>query len=179
MKQTRIEDYFTQTKSGKSEAVLLPKLEGGLGMNVISPDTVASLLRGELNISEFLLLDCRFDYEFDGGHLQQAHYANSQDSVLTLLRGKNWDNVPIILYCEFSQFRGPAMAKWIRVQDRTDNIENYPLLCYPELYLMQGGYSEFFAKYSELCEPYGYVTCNQRKSRKALTEIRNKTKLMS
>lgn len=177
MVQTKIEDFFVQVKPGKSEATLLPIIENLSGMNVVSSETVASLLRGDLQIEKFLILDCRFDYEFEGGHISQACNFTSHEWLSEMLTGKNWDNVPIIIHCEFSQFRGPALVKEIRCQDRTENIKNYPILCYPELYLMKGGYSEFFSQFPELCSPIGYVPCKQQKRQKALTIIKKRSKL--
>ena len=50
------------------------------------------------------------------------------------------------------------MYKLLRDIDRRLNENSYPLLCYPELYLLEGGYQAFFSKIPEACEPRGYVT---------------------
>ena len=36
-------------------------------------------------------------------------------------------------------------------------MHQYPKLHYPEIYILQGGYSGFFSNYKERCEPQNYV----------------------
>jgi M-phase inducer tyrosine phosphatase len=178
MRQSKIEEFFHQAKPGKSEAVLLPKLESSVGENLISVNTVAFLVKGEFSFDKFIILDCRFDYEYEGGHIAQAKHADSKSQILELLEGRNWDNIPIIIHCEFSQFRGPTFLKWLRNYDRIQNMDRYPNLSYPELYLMQGGYSEFYRIHPELCFPKAYVPCNLKKSKKELNKIKKTIKLL-
>ena len=61
-----------------------------------------------------------------------------------------------IFHCEFSQQRGPFMANTLRKLDRRLTTP-YPLLTFPEVYIMQGGYKAFFAEYPELCDPRSYT----------------------
>ena len=37
-------------------------------------------------------------------------------------------------------FRGPMMAKHLRKCDRMCNYDNYPLLTYPDIAILEGGY---------------------------------------
>lgn len=178
LRQSKLEEFFVQQKPVKSEAEILPKLESSLGMNLICPSTVASLLKGDIEIRKFAIFDCRFDYEFEGGHIEGAFHVSDTETLLEVLDGKDWESSPIIIHCEFSQLRGPSMLKWLRNHDRTQNMENYPNLTYPELYLMQGGYAEFFQKFPELCTPSQYVPCKQRKAKRALTQIQKLNKLL-
>jgi M-phase inducer tyrosine phosphatase len=113
--------------------------------------------------SHFKILDCRFDYEYQGGHIRNSVNANSPDALLDVLK----DLAPgtaLIFHCELSQLRGPSMMRWLRNYDRCANVENYPRLNYPNLYILQGGYAEFFSHYRSLCDPDNYVpadTCKQ------------------
>ncbi|MEQ2192346.1 M-phase inducer phosphatase 1, partial [Xenoophorus captivus] len=50
--------------------------------------------------------------------------------------------VVIIFHCEFSSERGPRMCRFVRERDRAMN--EYPKLHYPELYILKGGYKDFF-----------------------------------
>ena len=46
--------------------------------------------------------------------------------------------------------------RFLRNEDRAAHADCYPLLRYPELYLLSGGYKAFYEAYSELCRPRSY-----------------------
>ncbi len=48
-------------------------------------------------------------------------------------------------------------ALHFRSKDRELNLCHYPRLCYPQMYLLQGGYRAFFEKFQARCEPSGYI----------------------
>ena len=53
----------------------------------------------------------------------------------------------IVFHCEFSIERGPRMFNYMRRLDRELNEKNYPLLNYPEIYVLSEGYSQFVKEY--------------------------------
>ena len=48
----------------------------------------------------------------------------------------------------------------LRNLDRQLNLNRYPTLYYPEVYILHGGYSEFYLRYKSRCEPQNYVGMN-------------------
>jgi len=54
------------------------------------------------------------------------------------------ENVLIIFHCEYSQMRAPKMYRFLREIDRKIHVHSYPKLFYPNLYILEGGYREFF-----------------------------------
>lgn len=61
----------------------------------------------------------------------------------------------LVLHCEFSSQRGPKMFGHVRSIDRQQN--DYPILSFPQLFILKGGYESFFDDNGELCEPaFGY-----------------------
>lgn len=101
-----------------------------------------------------VIIDCRYEYEFSGGHIATAHnmsspsqiyheFFSSEDKIETHMR----KNSIIVLHCEFSTHRGPQTYNLIRKTDRKINEQRYPQLCYPELYLLEHGYKEFYHEY--------------------------------
>lgn len=58
--------------SESSEASLLEKLPKcrNQGINSISHETMANLIIE--GIQPYIIVDCRFDYEYNGGHIQGA-----------------------------------------------------------------------------------------------------------
>ena len=61
-------------------------------------------------------------------------------------------DVLLIFHCEFSQQRGPRLCRLLRDVDRKLNESRYPDLYYPEMYVMDGGYKQFFKSHPELCQ---------------------------
>jgi hypothetical protein len=84
--------------------------------------------------------------------------------------------VPVIVFhCEFSSQRGPRMWQYVRNLDRSLNIDNYPKLDFPQIYVMKGGYDQFVREYAELCTPIGsYRTMLCKEFRETLNKEESK-----
>lgn len=64
--------------------------------------------------------------------------------------------VPVIVFhCEFSSQRGPKMWQFVRKLDRNMNIEDYPRLDFPQIFVLKGGYDQFVKDHAGLCTPIG------------------------
>src|SRR5205814_8233133 len=95
--------------------------------------------------------------------------------------------VVVIFHCEYSAHRAPRLfaprnsrylylcrALHLRNRDRHLNMHQYPKLYYPEIYILQGGYSGFFRNYKERCEPQSYVAMqDERHKTTCAREMRN------
>ncbi|KAF9561638.1 cell division cycle- protein [Mortierella alpina] len=133
----------------------------------ISPETVVKVLEGKFTDQYDLLyiIDCRFPYEFEGGHIKSAVNVNTTDELeeLLLQPAITDKRVLLIFHCEFSSERGPRMARHLRNQDRAANASHYPAVFYPEVYVMKGGYSTFFQENKSYCWPEAYVEMQDEK----------------
>lgn len=49
-----------------------------------------------------------------------------------------------------------SRMRFLRNKDRDCHRDCYPMLLYPECYLLEGGYRAFFKAHPELCQPCGY-----------------------
>eukprot|EP00871_Galdieria_phlegrea_P005305 jgi/Galph1/5776/GphlegSOOS_G4454.1 len=129
----------------------------------ISQETVAEILQGSHFCHlRILILDCRFPYEYEGGHIQGAHHCHLPQELIRMLCFTGWESNPladgIIFYCEYSSQRAPKMCQHLRKWDRTVHADCYPTLSYPHLYIMSKGYREFHEKFPQLCVPPGGYT---------------------
>lgn len=125
-------------------------------LSAISASTLASLLQGQFPNTSYRIIDCRYPYEFEGGHLPGAENLYKNEQVLSLLNQSAPNSKSIIIFhCEFSSERGPRMLRYLRQEDRSAN--EYPQLTYPEVYLLSGGYKQFFESFPSLCQPQCYV----------------------
>lgn len=138
-------------------------------------------------VKSYTVIDCRFSYEFQGGHISEAvNLPTTLDIELNLLSGDQ-NKLPtpstsealssegkniLIFHCEFSAKRAPtrfvvfpldssflprefvanvrlglSSAKHLRSKDRLINGHDYPNIHYPEVYILQGGYAEYYKKY--------------------------------
>uniref|UniRef100_T1IX00 M-phase inducer phosphatase n=1 Tax=Strigamia maritima TaxID=126957 RepID=T1IX00_STRMM len=125
----------------------------------ISSETMVRVLNGDFTsqIKKHVVIDCRFPYEFEGGHIRGARNIYSKEKLeqefLQSLRADS-KSVVLIFHCEYSSQRGPSMSRFLRGKDRETN--EYPNLHYPEIYVLDGGYKAFFECCEELCEPQSY-----------------------
>uniref|UniRef100_A0AAZ3QIF6 protein-tyrosine-phosphatase n=1 Tax=Oncorhynchus tshawytscha TaxID=74940 RepID=A0AAZ3QIF6_ONCTS len=84
-------------------------------------------------------IDCRYPYDVEEYLLRTPIAPISPDH-----------RVLLVFHCEFSSERGPRMCRFVRERDRTMN--EYPNLHYPEIYILKGGYKEFFPHFRDFKE---------------------------
>ncbi|CAM4586505.1 unnamed protein product [Lepidochelys olivacea] len=179
------QDYgFRQLIGDFSKVYALPTVTGRQqDLRYVTPETVAALLFGEFQslIETFYIIDCRYPYEYLGGHIKGALNFHRQEDVFEfLLKKPLFPSTPqkrivLVFHCEFSSERGPRMCRYLREEDRAMN--EYPALHYPELYILKGGYKEFFPEYMELCEPQDYCPMHHQDYKAELLKFRTKSKL--
>uniref|UniRef100_A0A1B6C0R8 protein-tyrosine-phosphatase n=1 Tax=Clastoptera arizonana TaxID=38151 RepID=A0A1B6C0R8_9HEMI len=163
----------------------LPLISGAhQDLKCISPDTVAKLVNGEFNntIGSYEIIDCRYPYEYEGGHIIGAKNIYTKDQLIkefmeksVKVDGNDKRNI-LIFHCEFSSERGPTLSRFLRSRDRHAN--EYPTLTYPEMYLLNGGYKAFFNSHKDLCEPSAYRPMLEA-NREELQHFRIKSKTWS
>ncbi|KAJ1858531.1 m-phase inducer phosphatase [Coemansia sp. RSA 1822] len=130
----------------------------------IEPSTMGKLLQGGFShlYDEQIVVDCRFPYEYDGGHIAGAVNAPTASALERLLldRPISDKRIVVVLHCEYSVQRAPSMACLLRRRDREVNMHKYPYLHYPEIYVLKGGYRQFYSSFKAQCEPQNYVEMN-------------------
>lgn len=143
----------------------------------ITKETMVEVLNGKYGqcYNHSLIVDCRFEYEYKGGHIEGAMNVNNKEELAEQLFVSNrTENTLLVFHCEYSAHRAPIMhvplsserisllnvtprAKFIRHRDRAANAHCYPSLSYPEMYILDGGYSAFFLQNRLRCFPPNYV----------------------
>lgn len=144
-----------------------------------------SLLLGEYDelIDAYCVIDCRFEYEFSGGHVEGAINLNTSAAIESFLLSCGPDSLfntaeempyptrsgeicpqtghqrktILIFHCEFSAKRAPTLAGHLRCKDRTVNAGHYPAVHYPDVYVLHGGYAAYYRQYPATCDPSGYT----------------------
>ncbi|KAL6263673.1 hypothetical protein P5V15_003762 [Pogonomyrmex californicus] len=158
-------------------------------LKTITSETLAALLRGEFidRIRSYKIIDCRYPYEYEGGHIEGALNLYSIDLIKQNMLDHLNCTVPriqsdtdkrdiLVFHCEFSQERGPNLSRTLRRLDRTCNKEYYPALYYPEIYLLQGGYKKFYSEQKEFCSPQDYKSMKHPNHEEECRFFRNKSK---
>ncbi|CAF9929489.1 cell division cycle- protein [Imshaugia aleurites] len=126
----------------------------------ITKATMVDVLDGKYGrcYDQSIIIDCRFEYEYEGGHIEGAINVNDKERLATqLFESPPPENTLLIFHCEYSAHRAPIMAKFLRHKDRACNAHQYPKLTYPEVYILDGGYSSFFMDHKLRCYPQNYV----------------------
>lgn len=142
----------------------LPSIPGQHNdLKCLRPETVARVLNNEYPTVEAHIIDCRYPYEYNGGHIKGAKNIYTKEQILREFlenpkKSQTGKKTILIFHCEFSSKRGPDMSRFLRSRDRSQHLNEYPKLSYPELYLIEGGYKAFFSECKEYCEPQCYLT---------------------
>ncbi|NXO21383.1 MPIP2 phosphatase, partial [Cisticola juncidis] len=166
-----------------SKPHLLSTVEGkDLGLKYISPGMLVAVLTGHFSsfIERSIVVDCRYPYEYAEGHIKGAVNLPLQRDVEEFLLKQPImpldasKRVIIIFHCEFSVERGPKMCKFLRERDRS--CHEYPRLHYPELYVLKGGYREFFFQFPSYCEPQDYRPMEHPAFKEELRKFRGQSR---
>ncbi|XP_011352233.2 M-phase inducer phosphatase isoform X1 [Ooceraea biroi] len=158
-------------------------------LKCITTDTLAALLRGEFadRVGSYKIVDCRYPYEYDAGHIEAALNLYNKDLVERILLEPLDATVPeiqsdinkrhvLVFHCEFSWERGPNLSRFLRSLDRQRNKEQYPALYYPEIYLLHGGYEKFYREQREFCSPQEYKPMRHPDHTEECKHFRSKSK---
>ncbi|KAI4216892.1 MAG: hypothetical protein LQ351_000841 [Letrouitia transgressa] len=131
-------DCIMDTDDNPQDRLGLPHLvPDEEGLPRITKETIVDVLDGKYGeqYDQSFIIDCRFEYEYEGGHIDGAINVNSKEELASKL----------------------FEAKFLRQKDRAVNAHRYPLLTYPEVYILDGGYSSFFVNHRFRCSPQDYV----------------------
>jgi M-phase inducer tyrosine phosphatase len=102
------------------------------GLVRVAPETVCDLLAGKYNskIKRYHIIDCRFEYEYEGGHIENAIHVKEMGTLDSLLLSASsgvhaggealpqpsrsgelgdGEQVVLIFHCEFSAKRAPTL----------------------------------------------------------------------
>lgn len=105
-----------------SKPYCLPLIDGRHSdLRSINAQTMNQLLNGAFDdsVASYKVIDCRYPYEFDGGHIQGALNLYTQEQILEELVMKKTDMPAVtadghkrhilVFHCEFSSERGPKL----------------------------------------------------------------------
>ncbi|XP_071354940.1 M-phase inducer phosphatase 2 [Trachinotus anak] len=187
--QTEIEKLL-DSEDGSNELIgdftkpfVLPTVKGSRqDLKYITSEVMVEALTGQFNhlVEQVIVIDCRYPYEFEGGHIKGALNLHQEEQVEDfLLKTPIVPSCPekrvvIIFHCEFSSERGPRMCRFVRERDRAMN--DYPKLHYPELYILKGGYKDFFPHFQLQCEPQAYRPMHHEDFKEDLRKFRLKSR---
>ncbi|MGH0191057.1 UNVERIFIED_CONTAM: hypothetical protein FKN15_056609 [Acipenser sinensis] len=165
-----------------TKPLVLPTVDGRhQDLKYITSEVMVAALNGEFDwVERIVIIDCRYPYEFEGGHIKGAVNLHMEEQVedyllkcpLTLSTPEK--HLVLVFHCEFSSERGPRMCRFVREKDRMINL--YPNLHYPELYILKGGYKEFFPKFQNQCRPQSYRPMHHEDFKEDLHRFRLKSR---
>ncbi|XP_062851158.1 M-phase inducer phosphatase 2 [Trichomycterus rosablanca] len=151
-------------------------------LKYITPEIMCAAINGQFTdvVERLFIIDCRYPYEFEGGHIKGALNFHHEDQVeecffkQPILPEFSDKRVLLVFHCEFSSERGPRMCRFVRERDRI--LNEYPNLHYPELYILKGGYKDFFPLYQMECEPQAYRPMHHEDFKEDLRKFRLKSR---
>ena len=124
-------------------------IDGG-SIHGISTNTLKRLMQIH-NQTKIVILDCRYSYEYKGGHITGAiNIKNAED--LDKIYHRNYpQNTIFVFHCEFSKNRGKAMLRKFKELDRSYSLMTTYSYKYENVYLLVGGYKQFYMQFPNLC----------------------------
>ncbi|CAF3652870.1 unnamed protein product [Rotaria sordida] len=170
----------------RSRSYLLPRCMSRKHADLacISAETMIDLLRGKYSseIEQLHIIDCRYPYEYDGGHISIAKNFFTRPQIhqeyfrSPIKLKDSTKRIVFVFHCEFSSERAPSLFRYMRSEDRNIHANNYPALHYPELYLLEGGYKALFEYSTEFCKPNFYRTMLDEKFQEQCRQFRSFSK---
>jgi hypothetical protein len=118
----------------------------GQSYDRISSDTLCNLLQDKGDFDKVVLVDCRGDLEFNGGHISVAIHAQTEEDFEEVFHKFYTENTCFVFHCEFSKVRAPLRLKQFLQIGRSQGIESMP-----HCYVLDRGYSVFYVLHSEQC----------------------------
>ena len=107
-------------------------------------------MRNEIQLHNFpngvkvVFIDCRFAYEFNAGHINSAYNLLTFEDLISIFNSERDDDAILIFHCELTIDRSVKWAYIFRNYDRYCSWLHFPQLAYPNLYLLKGGFREFY-----------------------------------
>ena len=155
----RVETDEPSTPATAGPCAMIPSaLDAALGLPMIDGNTLRSLLANRAasgsGAPEVCAIDCRFPYEYAGGHVRGAvnmYLPHHVQTFLTSVEAMS-ANIVFVFYCEFSSERAPRMWRHVRNLDRRDHVASYPALAFPHAFVLQHGYARFHEEHAEWCD---------------------------
>lgn len=177
------------TLRGDGKVCALPALAEGAShaeLRCITPGTMVEVMDGKYTgtndiLDKFVIVDCRYPFEFEGGHIEGAVNLWTQPMLEQFLleRHESTRDGPctaLIFHCEFSSHRGPKALRHMRNVDRGIHLATYPALFFPEMYILDGGYKRFFNEFPKRCTPESYILMLDNRFEKHHTEAQREVK---
>lgn len=172
-----IDDLLSTPKNSPTKNMTgeIPTLPRSGAILRISGDTLVKMIRGEYDdcFTNLYIIDCRYFYEYLGGHIKNAMNLHTIEELYEMFFLDPIPDSIIVFHCEFSHNRGPQIANLFRNHDRVLNRDKYPDLFYPSIYVLDGGYKNFYSNFPEMCEG-NYVTMLDEAYRADLIECTKK-----
>lgn len=148
------QDANHRTMLSHHQRPLLPLATTKGHCNTITVETMVRLLDGDFDgaIDRVIVADMRYPYEYEGGHIVDAQNLFGEQgtvekfffTTMGSLSQDERDRTAVVFHCEFSSKRGPSGYEELRNLDRAINKKNWPTLMWPQLYVLKGGFKEFY-----------------------------------
>ncbi|NXG72629.1 MPIP1 phosphatase, partial [Baryphthengus martii] len=153
-------------------------------LKYIDSEMIVSVLTGKFAsfIKECVIIDCRYPYEYEGGHIKGAVNLHMEEDVEDYLLKKPIQpsgnkRVIVVFHCDSGSkvgFFPLCRCRFVRERDRLGN--EYPNLHYPELYVLKGGYRDFYSRCRSFCEPQSYRPMHHEDFKEDLKRFRTKSR---
>ena len=160
VRMQRMEEYASG-RATQSVTIIPSEVDASQGgIPMIDSNAVKKLLLEDEN--GVVLIDCRYFYEYRNGRISSSHnvvfpddcqrgFIIARDKLLNCANHRNSEKRDLV-YVFYDDGEANAMAmhhratqlfRHIRNLDRLDNMRTYPNLCFPNMFVLKGGFKAF------------------------------------
>jgi hypothetical protein len=121
----------------------------------VAAEAVRDGVSGAMSVE---VIDCRFPFEFNGGHIRGALNLWEPEQLVRhffLNRSLEGQAQRVVLFhCEFSSQRAPDQFKMLRTVEHELHMQRFGNvgMYFPQAMIIKGGYKEFYTNFPEHCE---------------------------
>ena len=151
----RIKTRFIRTNKSRECSLDRTSINSKINKETRSNSLSFSRLDKEETLNNIKAGDNRFKYNTNELYSYSQRKINQTPcSLKETTPIEHLNNTIIVFFCEFSSKRAPSLYSHLRKIDREFNMEHYPRLFYPNMYLLEGGFSSFVEAHKEHCTGY-------------------------
>jgi len=151
---TQSAEFTPSQRKRKRDLLLSPEIDDEDDLDFMEPNELMRIMDlGDDSFGRVFIVDTRYPYEYEGGHILNAMHLPCRDQIELLFERIRTIRCTVIFHCEKSLIRGPRAARYF------NDLLDHEGLTHLKVFVLEGGYSKFYRTQSseQYITPKGFV----------------------